>query len=543
LERFFQDEDAPDGRATRSDLQPRHTGWKALLQCGRRQRALVIDGGYGTAAVSLSSDFDEVVAAFDDRPLMRLVAARVSALGISNVRCADFNELVNCDLAAGFDAIIIYRVPYSAYLRNLVCCSRQWLRPDGSFYVDLFDTRGVTSQDRFFRSALGQVKSSLAEKCCSLQVFRHISGVLEIYELQPLTGFRRTAEAMLRTAAAPLRPVGFAILAHNQAGSSIAATVLQKLQQLRGRPLAIRRFLLASYVALNLIVADETTGEQFVIRIPLDEFTLGRFRRNYAALETVVQLPEYIRRTVPAPIMVSVDTPEFLVESVVQGAGVPQRLTARIYDVLVAQGAEWIAALHSATATETVLDEAVLRRLVLDPVERVAALLAGDPVASRIWTLGTALADRFRGRALNLVLAHGDYSIDNILLDAGGKISGVFDWDLSQNRGLPAIDLFYFLITAMRRRYGAPISKLYASRVLPMAFEGGERTAFDSYWNALHVPSELRASLGVLTWLYHLAYRLNVPEFYRFGFWNADMMDGVLEQAFAMVSPRSVSSR
>jgi aminoglycoside phosphotransferase (APT) family kinase protein len=94
-------------------------------------------------------------------------------------------------------------------------------------------------------------------------------------------------------------------------------------------------------------------------------------------------------------------------------------------------------------------------RLLEEPLRRLAASFEGgdEPLlVERTLELVSPLRDA----PVPLVLEHGDVSHPNLLLHRGGQ-AALIDWELSEPRGLPAHDLFFFLayMTFALRRAGS----------------------------------------------------------------------------------------
>ncbi len=75
----------------------------------------------------------------------------------------------------------------------------------------------------------------------------------------------------------------------------------------------------------------------------------------------------------------------------------------------------------------------------------IAARFADDSTAADLAALD-ALAGRLSGHPVPLVLCHGDFWPGNLLL-AGGRVSGVIDWEGARPSGPPACDLARFALS------------------------------------------------------------------------------------------------
>jgi thiamine kinase-like enzyme len=60
--------------------------------------------------------------------------------------------------------------------------------------------------------------------------------------------------------------------------------------------------------------------------------------------------------------------------------------------------------------------------------------------------LEAAIQDRLLGKIVSLAWMHGDFKIENMLIDpVTRKIEGVIDWEHARETGLPSIDIWYLI--------------------------------------------------------------------------------------------------
>lgn len=108
------------------------------------------------------------------------------------------------------------------------------------------------------------------------------------------------------------------------------------------------------------------------------------------------------------------------------------------------------------------------------------------------------------------VWQHGDYKIENVMRDAAsGTISGVIDWELSEPRGLPYLDLLY-LIQYNRQLRGEPVFSALAS-ILKQDFSAPEKEWIQYYTRRTGIewqPSFYSTALLI----HHITERVQYPE-------------------------------
>jgi hypothetical protein len=106
-----------------------------------------------------------------------------------------------------------------------------------------------------------------------------------------------------------------------------------------------------------------------------------------------------------------------------------------------------ISEMHRCTAQPVRLGPDELRRWVDEPI---AVVLAALPRAHRAAAnaLGAALAERVRGAVVATGWSHGDYTADNVLADADGRVVAVVDWCDGRPDGFAVLDVVSFLLTS-----------------------------------------------------------------------------------------------
>jgi phosphotransferase family enzyme len=171
------------------------------------------------------------------------------------------------------------------------------------------------------------------------------------------------------------------------------------------------------------------------------------------------------------------------------------------YRSLAVRGSEWLVELAHRTA---VTPDRGWRGRLLDRFlsgfrSRFAGLVpveAFDRAESIISTIAVDV----------LVCEHRDFSPWNVHIDAAGEIA-VLDWESAEVRGLPLLDLIYFLTyLGFELERGRPRDVVAAYRAMiegrgPVGEVAAECTA--RYTRALGLDIRLLPALGVLVWMIH----------------------------------------
>lgn len=133
---------------------------------------------------------------------------------------------------------------------------------------------------------------------------------------------------------------------------------------------------------------------------------------------------------------------------------------------LTERAASYLLAFQRATCVETPCSEAAVSRWR----ERFRQVAQGE-FWRRLRQPARAIEPFLRqvGKVKKAVLSHGDFHLGNVLFDpVGASVTGVLDWDLADEAGLPAADLVQLLLSvALRRRNttrAAAVGALLAGR-------------------------------------------------------------------------------
>jgi aminoglycoside phosphotransferase len=284
----------------------------------------------------------------------------------------------------------------------------------------------------------------------------------------------------------------------------------------------------SGWTAAGAVRADPDLGA-VVVRSAADELAVLRFartrlgarslRRHQTALNNLqarVHSEEW-RAMVPVVLESGVvESRPWLVETHLHGADA-RLASARLGDgVVLARAATAIRLLHAETAAESVVDEAVLRSWVDEPIAELRAT-AGAPLRvgadhAALDRIRAQLRDELSGRVLTTCFVHGDYWLGNVLTARDGRVAGIVDWERAGTPGLSAVDLMTLVLTARveqrRREFGPVVRDLLRSGVV----EPGEAALLEAGPGAGELPIR---SILLLTWLQHAASNLQKRNHYR----------------------------
>jgi hypothetical protein len=120
--------------------------------------------------------------------------------------------------------------------------------------------------------------------------------------------------------------------------------------------------------------------------------------------------------------------------------------------------------------------------------------------------IATELAQRLEGVPLGW--SHGDFWNQNLLVH-NGRLTGVLDWDLSDPRSLPLLDLMDLILVGGRRGSELGPGPRFTRMLWPLVQEGGDER-IDEYCAGTGTPCDQRTleALAASYWIVRLARRL-----------------------------------
>jgi aminoglycoside phosphotransferase (APT) family kinase protein len=165
---------------------------------------------------------------------------------------------------------------------------------------------------------------------------------------------------------------------------------------------------------------------------------------------------------------------------------------------------------HIQTKQEVMLDGVNFGMLVSSPLGRVVTGLGSSAEASaaRIEKLAHNI---LYGKPFMLVWMHGDYKIENLIFDPDSlQVTGIIDWDLSQAKGYPLLDLLYLITYNRVITEHREIEEVILNCIVPQRFSEFEREISDSYVRELGLDADAMEVLIMLFCIHHIAYRREI---------------------------------
>lgn len=256
------------------------------------------------------------------------------------------------------------------------------------------------------------------------------------------------------------------------------------------------------FITLNKINSD---NQNIIIIIPTMTPVLNWRRKEIAIVNEVRTLSPYLASKLP-PLYCELSwrgKPYFAI-SEMPGITVDRRVPH--LDRLTCQAVDFLIKFNQITARKTVIDEDIYVNLVRDIIDQVMSNYPSirDIMIRIEHLLRATLIDK----CLLVVWFHGDYKLENLLIDKGTlEISSIIDWEQSRRHGLPWLDLLYLLTYNRIMTEYRDFFNVYREVIEAENFTSSERRLIDAYNMALPVAPGLKPILVSLFFIHHIGCR------------------------------------
>ena len=173
-------------------------------------------------------------------------------------------------------------------------------------------------------------------------------------------------------------------------------------------------------------------------------------------------------------------------------------------DDVAAQGLQFLTRLQTLSRHDTVLDLETWNREFRPMIDAVGAFVKPHDPAGVYDRMARRIRDGLLDQRVPLVFAHGNYWVGNLLLDPARQLTGVIDWDSAVERGLPLVDLLYFLTRSEslieKTSLGEAVTKWIAADLQPLT----SHPMVEAYCREFAIPTAWLRSLFYYSWIQHL---------------------------------------
>jgi Ser/Thr protein kinase RdoA (MazF antagonist) len=161
-------------------------------------------------------------------------------------------------------------------------------------------------------------------------------------------------------------------------------------------------------------------------------------------------------------------------------------------------------------------------------------------LVSTLKRLEEVLQNALTGADLPLVWMHGDFKIENIVIDERThRLLGVIDWEHSEPEGLPLLDLWYLILYNRQIERGVDFLAVMQDFLPPRQFTSEEASICSEYVRTLEIPSRLVPALAGAMILHHVTRRVKYDSN------DTGVMDSLralLNKAMAWIEGAQISS-
>jgi len=440
-------------------VNPFYNGWpKFFLNISGSQRVLVIESGLGGDSLSLAPHVSELDSFHADPTRARCTAKRVALAGLRNVTVTSARTINHLPFPDGtFDLAVVRQWEKAPRMfkepglegnqtDRLLSELRRLLGPQGLLYIDgqsesLLDSLGGGNRGRFSPVSMGWklLRLGLPHQeylLCQKDREKYPYSVRRFLKNQP-------AYVKLKQAAASLvRPQHVSIIGRGRSTKKENTLLEDILKQLPGSDGRIESG--AGRIGLGSANVYMAQTERHIVRIPTTEKGLSRCRNNS---ETLRQLKE---------LSLSFETPKFVAEGSHQGCAyfVETKISGRAAPYLQWSRSRMSPVINQARTILADLDSKTRQRAMMSD-ERFGQLFSKPlGAAAEYFDKGTLRGLRefqsmvegmVLGKEIDLVRTHGDFKMTNLLLEGKNSVTGIVDWDLSLDKGLPFMDAVLWL--------------------------------------------------------------------------------------------------
>ena len=281
----------------------------------------------------------------------------------------------------------------------------------------------------------------------------------------------------------------------------------------RGKSM-VKHYLLSQKGMLICPMTNATTGA--VLRVPLTDVALKHARRNAEgtmALHDAVGVSDVVRHRIPRPLIAGkYRQVHYFVETLLPGSGADKLENHSAVARVVNAAADFVLELHQATTkTAGLFAPNDYERLVGQHINAVRALAHSTKHEAVLDDLAAYFLDAFTSpHPLPLVSRIGDLGLSNVLVDPlTGSLTGIIDWDRTEERALPFLDIAHLLASWLRRQKDSTAGDVLIHDLLPGRSDEHTRALIHAYCAGLGVSMNLVRPLLLAWWVQFVAGRLD----------------------------------
>jgi len=188
-------------------------------------------------------------------------------------------------------------------------------------------------------------------------------------------------------------------------------------------------------------------NKSVLLKIPYGEITRKGEIKNYRSLVQIhscKHISKEIKNRVPIPIFNNViNNLDVFIESCFNNC---YPLKKGNNTEIIQEALQFILLFNQQTLNVNKINSHLYKKLIDRPINAIDEFCYKDRHIKGLDILKRYAKNELFDKEIPLVFVHGDYSVGNLLVKKNSmKLSGVVDWELSDNIGLPVLDLLFLL--------------------------------------------------------------------------------------------------
>ncbi len=246
----------------------------------------------------------------------------------------------------------------------------------------------------------------------------------------------------------------------------------------------------------------------FVIKIGLNPSASAQLTRNYCSISkihTAKALADAVIAVVPEPMVKGQYSQyQYFIEE--YKAGTPSVQLRKKPDEMkhvLKNAAGFIEALHESTRNEAGFSVAVQESIVDWKLDRLAELFAGEE-RKYLEEIRNYLKENILSDSLFSVFHKGDCSAHNVLVSKENVVSAIIDWDQSDQRGFPFVDLLNLIESFKRCLLNVGMGQILRDYFFTGGFDRLEREIIRHYCDRLGLSEKAVMPMTILYWMDHI---------------------------------------
>lgn len=180
------------------------------------------------------------------------------------------------------------------------------------------------------------------------------------------------------------------------------------------------------------------------------------------------------------------------------------------YNSLVDKAVRLLLDIQERSASSVILAEHQYDRLVTEEIIQLDGFCRGRE-RQDLAVVSEYLDLFLRGSSISLLRTHGDFKLGNVLFTAGGHPCGIIDWEMSDSRGLPLLDIILLVTDTSASELDTKLPAVFCSQVLTNQLRPFLQNVLDEAKERLGVSEEISKALKMIFWIRYLNRQLGWP--------------------------------